>query len=372
MVLTVRAITDREEWNERIVSAHDGHLLQSWDWGELKGRHGWSAERIAWDDAQGRPVAAVQILSRRMMIPVMGTTLILRYTPRGPCVDWSDAASVAIVLHELKQRARESGTVLVKVDPELFDPNTKEESGERPAESSPGVIHRVLRAAGWRESPEQVQFRNTMVLDLRASEDELLARMKQKTRYNLRLAERRGVETRRADIGDFEVLYRMYAETSLRDKFAIRGFEYYADAWGSFLRAGLAQPILAEVDGEPVAGLIAYRFGKRAWFLFGMSRELHRDRMPSYLLQWEAIRWARDHGCESYDMWGAPDHLEPSDPLWGVFRFKEGFGARLVEGTGAWDYTTRPGAYWLFTALLPRLLSLMRLRGRAATRNVVD
>ncbi len=351
---------------------HGGHLLQSWDWGELKSRHGWLAERMAWDDSQGRPVAAVQILSRRVTIPFLGITLTVRYAPRGPCLDWSDAASVALVLHELKRRARDSGTVLVKVDPEAGEPVSQEESHASAAESAPGMIPRILLAAGWRQSPEQIQFRNTMVLDLRASEDELLAGMKQKTRYNLRLAERRGVQARPAHEGDFEVLYKMYAETSLRDKFAIRRYGYYADAWGSFLRAGIAQPFLAEVDGEPVAGLIVYRFGKRAWFLFGMSRDLHRERMPNYLLQWEAIRWARAKGCESYDLWGAPDELEPSDPLWGVYKFKEGFGARLVQGVGAWDYSVRPGLYWMLTAFLPRLLTLMRLRGRSQTRSAVD
>lgn len=371
-MLTVRTVTDREEWNQSIASVLGGHLLQSWDWGALKSRHGWMAERIAWDDSRGRSLAAVQILSRRATVPFLGITLTVRYAPRGPCLDWSDAASVAVVLHELKRRARESGTILVKIDPEAMGFVSRDKSDANASDAAAEVIPRILLAAGWRRSPEQIQFRNTMVLDLRATDDELLAGMKQKTRYNLRLAERRGVKTRPANEGDLEVLYKMYAETSLRDKFAIRKYGYYADAWGSFLRAGLAQPFVAEVDGDPVAGLIIYRYGKRAWFLFGMSRDLHRERMPNYMLQWEAIRWARAEGCESYDLWGAPDELEASDPLWGVFRFKEGFGARLVQGVGAWDYTARPGLYWMLTAALPRLMSLMRLRGRSQVRGFVD
>jgi peptidoglycan pentaglycine glycine transferase (the first glycine) len=371
-MLTARAVTDREQWNQRIASVHGAHLLQSWDWGELKSRHGWRAERIAWDDSQGHPVASAQILSRLLSIPVLGTSLVVRYAPRGPCLDWSDAASVALVLHEMKLRARQDRVVLVKVDPEGCEPWPQDGLRSEPCRSTSEALGRVLPAAGFRRSPEQIQFRNTMVLDLRPSEEDLLAGMKQKTRYNLRLAERRGVEIRHAHEGDFELLYRMYAETSLRDGFAIREYAYYADAWGSFLRAGLAQPFMAEVEGEPVAGLIVYRFGKRAWFLFGMSRDLYRERMPNYLLQWQAIRWARAQGCEAYDMWGAPEVMEASDPLWGVYRFKEGFGAEVARGAGAWDYSGRPVLYWGYTVVLPRLLSLMRLRGRLRMRSAVD
>ena len=369
---TPRTVTDRDEWNRRIASVHSGHLLQSWDWGELKSRHGWTAERLAWDDPQARPVAAVQILSRRIRIPFLGLTFAIRYAPRGPCLDWSDTGIAQQVLQELKHRAESRGTLFVKVDPDTYESSTKEEPSGNGAGSSPEGIQRILVASGWRRSPEQIQFRNTMVLDLRGSEEQLLAGMKQKTRYNLRLAERRGVHIRHAGEGDIDQLYQMYSETSLRDGFVIRTSDYYADAWGSFHRAGLAQPFLATVEGEPVAGLVVYRFGKRAWFLFGMSRDLHREWMPSYLLQWEAMRWAQGQGCEAYDLWGAPERLDPTDPLWGVYRFKEGFGARLVQGVGAWDYSVRPRLYWFYTALLPRVLALMRLRGRSRARRAVD
>jgi lipid II:glycine glycyltransferase (peptidoglycan interpeptide bridge formation enzyme) len=99
-----------------------------------------------------------------------------------------------------------------------------------------------------------------------------------------------------------------------------------------------------------------------------MSRELHREKMPNHLLQWEAIRWARAQGCHTYDFWGAPDSFQPGDPLWGVWRFKEGFGGTVIRTLGAWDYPASPGAYAVYTRLLPRLLALMRLRGRRQTR----
>jgi lipid II:glycine glycyltransferase (peptidoglycan interpeptide bridge formation enzyme) len=196
----------------------------------------------------------------------------------------------------------------------------------------------------------------------------LLAGMKQKTRYNLRLAERRGVRVRTGGLSDLDLLYRLYAETAVRDGFVIRPPAYYREAWGRFIEAGLAQPLLAEVEGEPIGAVIVYRYGRTAWYLYGMSREAHRDKMPNHLLQWHAIQWAQAQGCTVYDFWGAPDEFVESDPLWGVWKFKEGFGGQVVRGLGAWDYAPNPALYRLYSTVLPRLLSLMRRRGRRRTQ----
>jgi lipid II:glycine glycyltransferase (peptidoglycan interpeptide bridge formation enzyme) len=188
----------------------------------------------------------------------------------------------------------------------------------------------------------------------------------------MRLAGRRGVEVRRGSIEDLDLLYRMYAETSVRDGFVIRHEEYYADAWGSFIEAGMAQPFIAEVEGQPVAGLIAYRFSETAYYLYGMSIDKHREKMPNYLLQWEAMRWAKEQGCTRYDLWGAPDEIDKNDPMYGVYRFKDGFGAKFVRTTGAWDLPLRPLLYALYTRAMPIALSLMRRLGRSRTKQAID
>ncbi len=246
--------------------------------------------------------------------------------------------------------------------------------GESDAEnitSGQSIIEDLLEA-GWRESSEQIQFRNTLILDIRNSEEVLLAGMKQKTRYNIRLARRRGAEVRLGGKEDLDVLYQMYAETSIRDGFVIRKPEYYQDAWGSFIHAGLAQPLIAMVEEQPVAALIVFRFGKVATFMYGMSRAAHREKMPNHILQWEAIRWAKEQGCTMYDFWGSPDRLDPGDPMWGVYRFKRGFGARLVRTIGAWDFPARYTLYWLYSIVKPRLMSAFRIRGRAQTRSFLE
>ncbi len=185
-----------------------------------------------------------------------------------------------------------------------------------------------LSRRGWLFSSEQIQFKNTVLLDLACSEDELLGRMKQKTRYNLRLAERKGVKIRLGSQADLSNLYRMYAETSVRDGFVIRPEAYYQQVWQTFMQQGMADALIAEVEGEPIAGLFLFHFAGKAWYLYGMSRQAHRETMPNYLLQWAAIRRGKELGCTTYDLWGAPDEFAETDSMWGVFRFKEGLGGR--------------------------------------------
>lgn len=354
-------IHDRRNWHSRLASLTGENLLQSWDWGEFKARYGWTARRLVWEAAAARPLAAASVLRRGRLPAIL-------YVPRGPVLDWRDANARQTVLGDLESLARRDRAIFIKIDPEVaVASGLPVDSASRPSPLGEEV-RRDLLARGWKFSPDQIQFRNTVLLDLDPPEAELMAAMKQKTRYNVRLAARRGVRVRPGTPADLDLLYRMYAETSVRDGFAIRSAAYYHDAWGAFAAAGLAQPFVAEVGQEPVAGLIVFRFGPRASSMYGMSTAAHRELMPNHLLQWEAIRWAKEQGCSTYDFWGAPDVLEPDDPLWGVWKFKEGFGGRFVRTLGAWDFVASPAAYVLYSRLLPRLLGVMRRRGRQATR----
>jgi lipid II:glycine glycyltransferase (peptidoglycan interpeptide bridge formation enzyme) len=187
-----------------------------------------------------------------------------------------------------------------------------------------------------------------MLSDLAGDEETLLAAMKSKTRYNIGLARRRGVTVRRGGEGDFAAFFGLYAQTGSRAGFGIRSAEYYQDVWRTLLRRGRAVVILAELEGRPLAGVIPVRFGRTAWYLYGASGDAGREHMPAYLAQWDSIRWAMEQGCERYDWWGGPSVLDESDPLWGVYRFKLGFGARLAPSLGAWDLPVQRARYRLF------------------------
>jgi peptidoglycan pentaglycine glycine transferase (the first glycine) len=357
-------------WNETIAVLPGAHLLQTGEWGVVKITNGWQPATWAWWNEHGEIVAATLSLQRQLLTNAWLKNLSVIYLPKGPLLEWSDAALRRQVLADLADLGRREGAIFVKIDPDVvIGTGIPGEASAQESEVGLSVLQDLL-ANGWRLSGEQVQFRNTVLIDLTPDLDQLLANMKQKTRYNIRLAERKGVTVRVGEASDLELLYKMYVETSVRDDFVIRNWEYYQTLWTKMMGAGLAEPLIAEVQGEPVAGVVIFRFAGRAWYMQGMSRPAHREKMPNYLLQWEAIRRAKASGCTTYDLWGAPDEFSEGDPLWGVYRFKEGLGGKVVRHIGAWDLPIKPLAYKLYTQTLPRVLDNMRRRGKQRTRQL--
>ncbi|GIV63803.1 MAG: peptidoglycan bridge formation glycyltransferase FemA/FemB family protein [Chloroflexota bacterium] len=358
-------------WNDLLRELPSAHILQTRQWAEVKAHFGWTPLPKVWRDEAGNIRAAALVLERSLRLGGFSTGLRVMYIPRGPLLDWEDEDWRTRVINDLEQMARQRRAIFLKMDPEVMIgkgiPQTEDSVDEPLGER---VVTWLVRRK-WRFSSDQIQFRNTVWLDLSGSEEDWLARMKQKTRYNLRLAQRKGVTVRLAGVEDLPLLYRMYAETSLRDGFAIRNEAYYQTVWRKFLDAGMAEVLLAEVEGEVVAGLVLFFFADRAWYLYGMSRDLHREKMPNYPLQWEAMRRAKAHGCRIYDLWGAPDEFNEQDRMWGVFRFKQGLGGEVIRTIGAWDYPARPWLYGLYLQVLPRLLHWMRRRGQEQTRQEV-
>jgi peptidoglycan pentaglycine glycine transferase (the first glycine) len=363
---------DVAKWNTLVAQLPHAHVLQTWEWAQVKSKYGWLPHPTIWHDQDGQIAAAAMVLER--IVDVINPILRLRvmYVPKGPLLrDWGDAALRQQVYHDLYSLARGRGNIFVKIDPDVC--LGEGETGHSQAKELPQgqAVVTSLKKEGWRFSPEQIQFRNTVMIDLRPSEEEILRRMKQKTRYNVRLAERRGVAVRVGTQADLEKLYQMYAETSVRDGFVIREQVYYLSLWDTFMSVNKAEPLIAEVGDEPVAAVFIFRFAGKAWYLFGMSRPVHREKMPNHLLQWEAIKRSKAAGCDFYDMWGAPDDFEEHDSLWGVYRFKEGFGGKVLRHIGAWDLPVRRVSYLLYTQVLPRVLAQMRRRGLARTEESI-
>jgi lipid II:glycine glycyltransferase (peptidoglycan interpeptide bridge formation enzyme) len=269
--------------------------------------------------------------------------MTLAYVPMGPVGNW-----LPTLLPDLDQLCRQRGAFALKVEPDHLQPPS---------------LEALLSDHGFRPSAQSIQPRRTLVIDLEPGEEEILARMHQKTRYNIRLAARKGVNVQTWN--DLDSFGRMTRETAARDRFGAHVAEYYRRAYDLFHPTGACEIFVAEYEGQALASVMVFAHDARAWYLYGASTRQHRNLMPTYLLQWEAMRWAKSQGCSSYDLWGVPDEdrakLESefphrSDGLWGVYRFKRGFGGDLVRSMGAWDRVYRPLKYQLYTLAL-------RLRG---------
>lgn len=374
---------DGETWNTLISQFPAPSFLQTYEWGQVKARYGWQPIYLVWD-ADGKmkegsspsqfdfsPSAAALILKKTIRLGGMSARLSILYTPKGPLLDWTKEWLRDRVLDDLQTFARKQGAIFLKMDPDVMLGTGVPHSEEDVIDANGQAIVSLLKKRGWRCSPDQIQFKNTVLIDLGGSEEQWLARMKQKTRYNIRLAERKGVSLRTGTSEDFDLLYTMYAETSVRDGFVIRDEGYYKMVWALFTANSqfpLAEPIIAEVSGEAVAAIFVFYFAGRAYYVYGMSRTAHREKMPSYLLQWEAMKRAKARGCTVYDLWGAPDVFDESDSMWGVYRFKEGLGGKVLRTLGAWDFA--PNLFWyrLYSEFIPHLLNVMRSRGKKRTR----
>ncbi len=314
------------EWSYFLSAYPNAHILQTGEWGELKSAFGWEPVRIV------NRNAGAQILFRKLPL---GFTI--GYIPKAVSSNqlsvngdqfWKEVDSVC----------RNHRAIFLKIEPDLWE------------DQKPDTWNLKLET-----SPHNIQPPRTILINIKDDEDTILARMKQKTRYNIRLAEKKGVTVRAWD--DTESFHKMMLVTGGRDGFGIHSLEYYKRAYELLHPSGLGEILLAEYEGKPLAALFVARNGNRAYYLYGASTDEERNRMPTYLLQWEAMKWAKARGCEEYDLWGVPDEDEATleanfesrhDGLWGVYRFKRGFGGELKRAAQAMDRVYNPLLYWAY------------------------
>lgn len=367
-------IHDREQWTAQLQTFPTAHFLQTWEWGDFKAQTtGWKPERCFYYDDTGEVVAAASILTRRV------GPLRVMYVPKGPIFKTSDLAIVQPVLDHLQKLARKRFAIWLKIDPDIVigtglpPESPSADSYPDQADLYGQQFQRVLESNNWHFSNDQVQFRNTLTLDLTQSEDELLTNMNQSTRRKIRQSEKKEVIIHSTTAEeDLKTLYDIYAVTGERQGFTVRPWDYYQTLWQTLIKANFAHVFVAEYDGQILGGVILFHFGQHVWYFNGMSSNEHRDRQPNYGLQWAAIRWAKTQGYSIYDWWGAPNYFQEDDPMWGVFRFKVGFGSQIVRTLGAWDYVPYPPLNWLYIQAVPRIIGWLRRRNRSHSASLKD
>lgn len=351
------------DWNGTISGLPGASILQTAEWGALKGAHGWTPRWLRWIGADGRVAAAALVLRKKIAGPFE-----FRYVPRGPLVEAADWALCERVFTDLTADARADGAIFLKTDRDVPIGYGVPGSETYREDADGAAWLSLLKRRGFRYSETQVQFANSVWIDLTSDEETLLANMKQRARYKARLALKKGVSVRRGAESEFEEFYELYRVTARRDGFIIREKAYYLDVWTRFYRAGMMIPLVAGVGNETVAVVLLFLFAGKAWYVYGMSSGTHREKMPNYALQWEAIRTAKAEGARVYDLWGAPDVFGEGDRMWGVYQFKRGLGGYEVLSPGAYDLPLRPFLYRAYAAGLRLLTGARRFLYRVRER----
>lgn len=328
--LETRPYTDADaEWDAFVANHPQGSVLQTTHWAMLKGRFGWSPQRV-WLRREGQLIAGAQMLIRSVAFGLVK----MAYIPHGPLVNWEDEEQVDVLFNQIDLAAYKNRAGILKLEPLLWQDQLDPERWT-------ALCHKFNMVA----ATDTIQPPRTMLLDLRPPLDDILTSFKQKTRYNIRLAAKKGVTVRQGAAADLPAFNRLMRITGGRNQFGVHAPEYYRDAFDLFSPEQRTL-LLAEYEGKLLAGAMIFAIGPTATFLFGGSSNEERERMPAYAIQWAAIEWAKAQGCQWYDLWGVPDadpdELESQfsgrdDGLWGVYRFKRGFNGQIRRTVGPAD-----------------------------------
>ncbi|PIE79562.1 MAG: hypothetical protein CSA11_11780 [Chloroflexi bacterium] len=329
------------EWDAFVAAHPNGSILQTTAWAALKNKFNWGSQRV-WLRKDGKLVAGGQILFRSKALGIIK----IGYMPHGPLVNWEDDEQVKVLLNQIDQAAYKRGAGILKMEPLLWQ-----------ADMPAGAWGSLCEKHDILAHTDTIQPPNTVMLDLQPDLDEIMKRMKSKTRYNIRLSGRKGIVVRPGTKEDLPIFNGLMRVTGHRDGFGIHDPQYYKTVYDLFAPDNHLALFIAEFEERPLAAIMVSSFGNKAIYLYGASSNEERQRMPTYALQWAAIQWAKAQGCTSYDLWGIPDasaeELEAHftnrhDGLWGIYRAKRGYGGQVQRTVGAADRVYNNMVYKLY------------------------
>ena len=347
--MTVTAHDRQADWDD-LVGRFGGQAFQSWAWGELKSRFGWQPYRLSAGDS----ASAAQLLIR----PFRG--LAVAYVPRGP-ITTDDGAVDAGLLEEITRVARSRRAAFVRLEPDLAQDDPRA-----------ATLDAQLRAAGFRTAEKTIQPRSTVVLDLTPPLPDLLHGLSKGHRGNIKRAERDGVTVRGAtDLAETQTLHDMVRASAVRKSFGFHSAAYFRALLEEFGDA--AQLLIAEHDGAAIGAALVLAWAGQGTYLSAGSNTAGLELSAAHAIHWHAIRWAKERGARTWDHFGIADargrvelaaaagedratpemeRLEAAarhDPLDGVYRFKKGWGGRVVRFMPAYERVFIPPVHWLWS-----------------------
>ncbi|GMQ60464.1 lipid II:glycine glycyltransferase FemX [Vallitalea sediminicola] len=384
----------------------NGHALQSVEWGNLKCIGEWTKELVGLENSKKELQATAMLLRRKLP----GISRYILYAPRGYVLDYKNIDLVKEFTNQLKQYAKKSKAIFVKIDPCIIYKERTIDGDIREDGIDNTKLIKSLKDMGYAHKGtnldfEGIQPRFVFKLDVDKDKDTLFKSFHHKTRYNIRLAEKKGIEIYEGSIEDLKEFERIMRVTGSRDDFITRPLKYFSDMYNTMEKQGKMKLFMAKYnvkkaldkavkdldkeenskkpnedrinklqkeipemtelanknpEGIIVSGAIVLLNGNKSWYLYGASDNLYRNLMPNYLLQWHMISYSMDYGCTLYDFRGISGDLDPNHHLYGLYRFKKGFNGDFVEYIGEFDLVVNKFYYNLWEFWVPKVKKLIR------------
>ena len=324
---------DRQAYKEFLEKHERCNFQQSPEWAKVK--ENWINEIVLAEDESGKIIGAVSILIRK--IPIFGNIM---YSSRGPTCDIHDISVMKQLTDGIKELAKKYKAIVYKAEPDIL--------------SSDEEYRKIVTSLGYKIKDdaknfrEEIQTRYVFRLDIKnKTEDEIFAGFHSKTRYNVRLAIKKGVEVKEGTREDLKDFHKIMVETGARDGFIIRPLSYFEKMYDEMAPEHM-KLLMAYHAGKPISGVIPIFYGNKTWYLYGASSNEHRNLMPNYLLQWEMIKMAIARKDDVYDFRGVSGVVDENHPQYGLYRFKKGFGAAFTEFVGEVYIPFKPFTYSLY------------------------
>ena len=310
------------------------NFQQSLEWGEVK--TSWIKEVILSCSQDGKIRGSLTVWIRKM--PIFGN---LMYVARGPVCDLHDKDILSDLKEGADTLAKKYKAFVLRMEPDVEKDDQK--------------FREIVTDLGFeikddsKDFKDEIQPRFVFQLDLKGKDkDTIFNEFQSKTRYNVRLAIKKGVEIKEGTREDLKVFHDIMVETGKRDNFLIRSLSYFEKMYDELVPTGHMKLLMAYHEGQAISGIITIMYGNKTWYLYGASSNTKRNLMPNYLLQWTMIQDAIDRGNDMYDFRGVSGVVDENHPQYGLYRFKKGFNARFVEFIGEVYIPYKPLKYKLY------------------------
>ena len=311
--------TDEEEYTKFLENHERCNFQQSLEWAKVK--TSWKREVILAEDNNKKIIGSLMVWVRK--IPIFGNIM---YSARGPVCDIHDMEVLQQLAEGAKILAKKYNAIVLRIEPDI--------------KSDDEQFKNIMLQLGFsikdnaKNFRDEIQPRYVFRLDTKGkTEDEIFKAFHQKTRYNIRLATKKGVTIKDGTKEDLKDFHKIMITTGIRDGFITRPLEYFEKMYDE-LGPEHMKILMAYYDNEPISGVIPIMYGNKTWYLYGASSNEHRNLMPNYLLQWEMIKMAIARHDDIYDFRGVSGVVDESHPQYGLYRFKKGFGAKFTEFIG--------------------------------------